>query len=95
MELTSSGLSVCPVDPVLGLYRVLAGRWGESLEITFLSGSSGAVITCCNGSSESVRSRTPSACGSAAETQRFGLAAWRRETFEVRASAWRLQCNRS
>ena len=95
MELTSSGLSVCPVDPVLGLYRVLAGRWGESLEITFLSGSSGPVITCCNGSSESVRSRTPSACGSAAETQRFGLAAWRRETFEVRASAWRLQCNRS
>ena len=54
MELTSSGLSVCPVDPVLGLDRVLAGRWGESHEITFLSGSSGPVITCCNGSSESV-----------------------------------------
>ena len=51
MELTSSGLSVCPVDPALGLYRVRAGRW---CEITFLSGSSGPVITCCNGSSESV-----------------------------------------
>ena len=56
-ELSSCELginSVCLVEPVLGLYRVLAGRWGESLGITFLSGSSGPVITCCNGSCESV-----------------------------------------
>ena len=56
-ELSSCELginSVCLVEPVLGLYRVLAGRWGESLGITFLSGSSRPVITCCNESCESV-----------------------------------------
>ena len=60
--------SVCLVEPVLGLYRVRAGRWGESLGITFLSGSSRPISLVATNLAAAERqfwSRTPSVCGGA------------------------------
>ena len=67
--------SVCLVEPVLGLYRVPAGRWGESLGITFLSGSSRPISVVATNLADQFCSRTPSVCGGAPPSQTFGLAA--------------------